>query len=159
MNTNEAMQHYFSNLVGWLELCVSDRGVTSISFIEEPSEPVTKSAHPMMKKLAEELDRYFSGKLTTFSIPVALTAGSPFQRRVWKQLELIPYGETRSYADIARDVGNPRGCRAVGGANGSNPVPIVVPCHRVIKADGSIGGFSSGVHIKRKLLALEGVVL
>jgi methylated-DNA-[protein]-cysteine S-methyltransferase len=159
LNTNKAMQHYFSNLVGWLELCVSDRGVTSISFIEEPSEPVPKSAHPMMKKLEEELVGYFSGKLTTFSIPVALTAGSPFQRRVWKQLELIPYGETRSYADIARDVGNPRGCRAVGGANGSNPVPIVVPCHRVIKADGSIGGFSSGVHIKRKLLALEGVVL
>jgi len=159
LNTNEAMQHYFSNLVGWLELCVSDRGVTSISFIEEPSEPVPKSAHPMMKKLAEELDGYFSGKLTIFSIPVALTVGSPFQRRVWKQLALIPYGETRSYADIARNVGNPLGSRAVGGANGSNPVPIIVPCHRVIKADGSIGGFSSGVHIKRKLLALEGVVL
>ncbi len=159
MNMREYVQHYLTDCVGWLELRVSDRGITSISFIKEPAAPMIGSAHSMMKKLTDELDRYFSGKLTAFSIPVAFTAGSPFQRRVWKQLTLVPYGETRSYADIARGVGNPSASRAVGGANGSNPVPIVIPCHRVIRADGSIGGYSSGIHIKRKLLELEGVVL
>jgi len=107
----------------------------------------------------EELDLYFGKKLKTFSVPLDPASGSVFQRRVWQELIRIPYGETRSYADVAEAVGNSSAARAVGSANGSNCIPILIPCHRVIRADGGIGGYGSGVEIKRKLLELEGVTM
>ena len=103
---------------------------------------------------AVQLVEYFEGKRTAFDLALDL-AGTPFQLEVWRALLAIPYGETRSYADVARAVGRPAAVRAVGAANGANPIAIVVPCHRVIAADGSLGGYGGGLGLKAKLLAME----
>ncbi len=102
-----------------------------------------------------QLDRYFNNTLTRFSLNYAL-AGTPFQRRVWQALARVPYGTTLSYGELARQVGNPRAARAVGMANARNPLPIVIPCHRVIGKNGSLTGFGGGLDVKQQLLALEG---
>ena len=104
--------------------------------------------------VVRELRDYFSGQLHDFFIPLDMQ-GTPFQKIVWQALQTIPYGETRSYADVARLIGKPRACRAVGGANGSNPVPIIVPCHRVIASDGKLIGYGGGLDRKTILLELE----
>ncbi|HEY7201388.1 MAG TPA: methylated-DNA--[protein]-cysteine S-methyltransferase [Candidatus Dormibacteraeota bacterium] len=104
--------------------------------------------------LSEELDAYLRGDLTEFAVPVDLI-GTPFQVSVWRQLQAIPYGEVRSYADIARAIDRPAAVRAVGAANGANPVPIVVPCHRVIGSTGALTGFGAGIEWKLRLLATE----
>lgn len=109
---------------------------------------------PTVDKISVELDEYFAGRLTTFSTPLDLR-GTPFQRSVWEHLLRIPYGEVQSYGDVARTLDRPRASRAVGGAVGANPVPILVPCHRVIAGTGRLGGFGGGLQAKRKLLALE----
>ncbi|MFG2115162.1 methylated-DNA--[protein]-cysteine S-methyltransferase [Streptomyces sp. NPDC048718] len=101
-----------------------------------------------------QLDAYFAGELTEFDLPLHLV-GTPFQLRVWEQLRLIPYGETRTYGELAEALGNPAASRAVGLANGKNPVGIVVPCHRVIGAGGSLTGYGGGLDRKRRLLAFE----
>lgn len=105
-----------------------------------------------------ELLRYFQGEEVQFTIPLDLSDGTAFQQQVWQALQQIPYGQTISYKTLAMMINNPKAVRAVGGANGKNPLPIIIPCHRVIQADGSLGGYSGGVAIKRELLALEGVV-
>jgi methylated-DNA-[protein]-cysteine S-methyltransferase len=110
------------------------------------------------KEVAQQLNKYFAGKIKKFSLPLHLH-GTPFQLLVWKALQKIPYGKTCSYQQLAREVGNPRAMRAVGSANGRNPIPIIIPCHRVIRKNGDIGGYSSGVSIKNWLLAHEGVRL
>jgi O-6-methylguanine DNA methyltransferase len=101
-----------------------------------------------------QLLEYLGGKRTTFDVPLDLR-GTPFQRAVWDALLAIPYGETRSYAEVARAVRKPDAVRAVGTANGSNPVPIIVPCHRVIQSGGKLGGYGGGLDLKRRLLAME----
>jgi methylated-DNA-[protein]-cysteine S-methyltransferase len=101
-----------------------------------------------------QLGEYFAGERAEFDLPLA-PDGTEFQRRVWDELRAIPYGETRSYAEIAREVGRPQAVRAVGTANGSNPLAIVIPCHRVIASDGSLGGYGGGLALKAKLLAME----
>jgi len=101
-----------------------------------------------------QLDAYFAGERETFDVPLAL-AGSPFQLAVWEQLRTIPYGETRTYGELATRLGQPSAARAVGLANGDNPVAVIVPCHRVIGADGSLTGFGGGLERKRILLDLE----
>jgi methylated-DNA-[protein]-cysteine S-methyltransferase len=106
--------------------------------------------------LRDELLGYFAGTRTLFSIPLSDGGATAFQRAVWDALRAIPYGETRSYGDVARAIGQPGAARAVGAACGANPLPIVVPCHRVIAADGSLGGYSAGLKWKRALLRLEG---
>lgn len=105
-----------------------------------------------------ELKEYFSGRRRAFTVPLDLR-GTPFQLRVWKALQRIPYGKTRSYGDIARQVRRPRAFRAVGQANHRNPIAIIVPCHRVIAADGTLGGYGGGLDMKRFLLNLEGAPL
>lgn len=149
------MHYYLARHVGWLELSVTDKGVRSIKFTTAPEPADERPDHPVMKKLVGELDRYFSGRPTKFAVPLDPAVGTPFQKRVWAELTRIPYGETRSYGEIAAALGRPGAARAVGSANRSNCIPIVVPCHRVIKADGGLGGYDSGVEIKRKLLKLE----
>ena len=104
-----------------------------------------------------ELSEYAAGRRTTFDVPMAL-AGSEWQKAVWMELTRIPYGETRSYGEIADSLGRPGAARAVGGANAANNVPLVVPCHRVISADGTLGGFNGGLHLKEKLLKHERLV-
>jgi methylated-DNA-[protein]-cysteine S-methyltransferase len=104
--------------------------------------------------VAEEIRAYFEGKVARFSSPLH-PQGSPFDMKVWEALQRIPLGETRSYQEIAQEVNNPRGCRAIGGANRRNPLPLLIPCHRVIRKDGGLGGFSSGQGIKEWLLRFE----
>lgn len=112
----------------------------------------------VFKDIMDALTGYFAGKPTHFKTPVDLSTGTPFQQRVWRKLIEIPYGEVRTYKWVAKEIGLPKGVRAVGQACGSNPVPIIVPCHRVIRADGSLGGYSSGVALKKELLKLEGLL-
>lgn len=108
-----------------------------------------------LREARRQLEAYFAGELELFDLPVAMH-GTPFQLRVWEALRSIPFGETVSYAEIARRIGNATAVRAVGAANGRNPVPIVVPCHRVIGADGSLTGYGGGIERKKWLLAHEG---
>jgi methylated-DNA-[protein]-cysteine S-methyltransferase len=112
-------------------------------------------APPVLKDAATQLEEYFAGERTEFDIPMELD-GTQFQREVWTELSLIPYGETISYGELARRVGRPKGPRAVGQANGKNPIAIIVPCHRVLASNG-IGGYGGGLPMKRALLAVEGV--
>ena len=105
-----------------------------------------------------QLAEYFAGKRREFDLQLA-PRGTPFQQRVWQALLAIPFGVVRAYGDVARDIGQPLAMRAVGQANGRNPIPIVIPCHRVIASDGTIGGYSSGLNMKHRLLALEGIEL
>jgi len=108
----------------------------------------------LIKRMAEEIEEYFAGKRRSFDIPLSMS-GTDFQRSVWKALQTIPFGETRSYKDIATQIGNPKACRAVGMANNRNPVAIVVPCHRVIGQDGSMTGYAGGISVKEYLLDVE----
>jgi methylated-DNA-[protein]-cysteine S-methyltransferase len=110
--------------------------------------------HGRFGRVVEQLDEFFAGDRRTFDIPLALV-GTDFQRRVWRALQEIPYGQTRTYAEIADAIGAPSAVRAVGGANNRNPIAIVVPCHRVIGADGSLTGFGGGLEAKRWLLDHE----
>lgn len=109
-------------------------------------------------EVRRQLDEYFAGRRQTFDLALA-PEGTSFERSVWTELSRIPFGETRSYAEIARAIGRPGAARAVGRANGANPIPIVVPCHRVIGADGSLTGFGGGLETKSRLLELEGASL
>jgi len=113
-----------------------------------------KASKPILKNTINQLAEYFSGERTDFELELCLS-GTDFQKRVWQGLKEIPYGKTISYGDLATQLNSPGGMRAVGSANGQNPIPIVVPCHRVIAADGSLGGYTGGLNIKRKLLDLE----
>ena len=106
------------------------------------------------RRVSAALERYFAGELREFALPLA-PEGTPFQLRVWAELCRIPYGSTISYAELARRIGEPKAVRAVGAANGANPIAIVVPCHRVIAADGSLGGYGGGLALKARLLAME----
>ena len=108
---------------------------------------------------ARQLQAYADGKAVRFSSRLDFSSGTPFQQKVWRALQTIPRGETRSYAWVARKIGRPRAVRAVGAACGANPIPVIVPCHRVIASDGSIGGFGGGLALKRRLLALESAKL
>ena len=112
------------------------------------------AAHPLLREALEQLEEYFEGKRREFDLPLQLS-GTPFQMRVWRALQAIPYGETRSYGEVARMVGCPKAARAVGAANGANPLAIVVPCHRVIQSDGRLGGYGGGLRLKQFLLDLE----
>jgi methylated-DNA-[protein]-cysteine S-methyltransferase len=110
---------------------------------------------PVLKETASQLDEYFAGERTDFDVRMELD-GTDFQREVWTELTRIPYGETISYGELARRVGRPSAPRAVGQANGRNPIPVIVPCHRVLASNG-IGGYGGGLKVKRQLLAVEGV--
>lgn len=109
---------------------------------------------PIIKKAYEQLSEYFAGARKEFELPLA-PQGTEFQKKVWAELQEIPYGETRSYGEIAAAIGNPKACRAIGGANHNNPIMIMIPCHRVIGANGSMTGYGGGLPIKEYLLELE----
>ena len=118
--------------------------------LQSPETPLLQQAHT-------QLTEYFAGERTSFTLPIAYPFGTPFQHSVWNALRDIPYGETRSYEDIAVAIGNPKAVRAIGQANTRNPILLLVPCHRVINKNGTIGGFGCGVEIKKQLLQLEGL--
>jgi methylated-DNA-[protein]-cysteine S-methyltransferase len=139
--------------VGNLLATRNEQGITSISFDGVPLEEWTRD-DAAFHDLREQLRGYFAKELRVFDLPLA-PRGTPFQLEVWRALGEIPYGETRSYAQVARSIGRPNAIRAVGAANGANPLPIVVPCHRVIGSNGSLTGFGGGLTAKRFLLDLE----
>ncbi len=116
-----------------------------------------RDERPVLTQTKRELDAYFLGKLRTFTMPLA-PHGTDFQKRAWTALTKIPYGETRSYGQQAHSIGSPAAVRAIGAANGKNPIGIIVPCHRVIGANGSLTGYAGGLHNKEFLLKLEGIV-
>lgn len=131
----------------------NERGITSISFRGTEEDDWIRN-DDAFDDVREQLNAYFAKELRIFKLPLA-PRGTPFQLDVWRALRDIPYGETRSYAQIARTIGKPDAIRAVGAANGANPLPIVVPCHRVIGSNGSLTGFGGGLEAKRFLLDLE----
>jgi O-6-methylguanine DNA methyltransferase len=110
-------------------------------------------------KIKADIRRYLNGERVKFKMELDISIGTEFQRLVWRGLLNIPYGKTRSYKQIAENIGCPRASRAVGQANGRNPLPIIFPCHRVINSNGSLGGYSGGIEIKRRLLAIEGIYM
>jgi methylated-DNA-[protein]-cysteine S-methyltransferase len=138
-----------------LRLAASPAGLRAIEF-----DPARSNAgphndgNPVTREAARQLRAYFAGRLREFDLPLD-PEGTEFQKLVWRQVRSIPYGETRSYGEIAVAVGSPRASRAVGAANGANPLPIVVPCHRVIGASGRLVGYGGGLDLKRRLLGLE----
>ena len=158
------MKRYFSKViespVGPLKLVASDGGLTAVLWKDDPParvrlENVTEGEdHPVLLQAERELREYFAGERQRFSVKLDF-AGTPFQRRVWNALLAIPYGETRSYGRLAREIGYPSAARAVGAANGRNPISIVVPCHRVLGSNGQLTGFAGGLGTKARLLALE----
>jgi methylated-DNA-[protein]-cysteine S-methyltransferase len=141
--------------IGPLTLVSDGEWLVGVHF-EDWSPPVgtLRIADTVLTAAARQLDAYFIGRLRTFDLPLA-PAGTPFQQRVWSALRDIPFGETRSYGHLAKVIGKPSAMRAVGAANGRNPIAIVVPCHRVIGADGSLTGFGGGIERKKFLLGLE----
>ena len=112
---------------------------------------------PLIKEAAAQLNAYLSGRKKDFDLPL-MPAGTPFMQKVWKALQTIPYGKTVSYKDIAVAIGSPQACRAVGLANNKNPLPIFIPCHRVIGKNGNLIGYGGGLSIKKKLLSIEGAL-
>ena len=116
----------------------------------------TTPAPERLTRVVEQLDAYFRGELREFDLALA-PGGTPFQQRVWDELRRVPYGGTVTYRELAARVGRPAAARAAGRANATNPLPVVIPCHRVVGADGSLTGYAGGIHFKRSLLSLEGV--
>ena len=174
-------------MVEWTEVCVvddlvvrvvaSNLGLRAINFrLSDPIQgernvsgsgnagrnalgtaSVRNDANPVAKETARQLQAYFAARLRRFDLTLDML-GTEFQKRVWRELEAIPYGETRSYRQIAQTIGSPLAVRAVGAANCANPIPIVIPCHRVIGAGGKLVGYGGGLPLKKRLLALEGSV-
>lgn len=163
----------FESSFGWVGVAKSDQGLTRVTF-GAPTEvaikdrlrngshgkrglyPLTRNAlDPELLEATELLTKYFNGVPVNFDIKLDLSVGTPFQQHVWKTAFQIPYGQDQSYGWIAREIGNPKAVRAVGGAMGANPLAIIVPCHRVLRSDGGLGGYAGGLHWKRKLLAME----
>ena len=151
---------HVSSPVGTLKLVASDRGLAAILWENDREDRVRLGAmaeqpdHPVLAETVLQLSEYFAGTRTRFDLPLDFH-GTDFQKSVWAALLTIPPGETRTYAEIAAQVGRPSACRAVGAANGKNPISIIAPCHRVIGSDGSLTGFAGGLEGKQYLLDLE----
>ncbi|HEN8710763.1 TPA: methylated-DNA--[protein]-cysteine S-methyltransferase [Pseudomonas putida] len=147
--------------VGTLTLVARGERLAAVLWEEERENRVRlgevhrDDQQPILREAARQLEEYFAGKRQLFELALDF-AGTAFQRQVWAALLTIPFGQTRSYSDIARQIGNPSAVRAVGAANGRNPISIIAPCHRVIGASGSLTGFAGGLTAKQYLLALEG---
>ena len=148
-----------SPVFGTIVVTVDDDGAVSrVTFSDEPAGGAGSNgrhADEPMSDIEREIHLYLAGELTAFRLPYR-AAGTPFQQAVWEQLRAIPYGTTATYGQIAARIGRPGAARAVGGACGANPVPLIIPCHRAVAAGGGLGGFTSGVWRKRLLIAIEG---
>jgi methylated-DNA-[protein]-cysteine S-methyltransferase len=149
----ETLKAYYASPIGTVEIVGTAESVLALNFVEgEPKDDSRLSG--CLKACVEQIDEYFKGNRKEFSLPLK-TEGTEFQQKVWRQLERIPYGEVASYGEVARAIGKPTACRAVGTANHSNPIAIIIPCHRVIGADGSLTGYGGGLWRKEWLLNLE----
>jgi methylated-DNA-[protein]-cysteine S-methyltransferase len=155
-----------STPAGWSGVLATDSGLVAITLPQKTEAQARRAlgekpsgAAPTQERfrdLAHSLETYFNGTRTDFTDALDLSGASPFERRVWETARLIPYGETRSYGWLASKLGQPGAARAVGQALGRNPLPIIVPCHRVVAGDGGLGGYSGGIEVKKWLLKLEG---
>jgi len=150
------MQEYYDvcpSPLGNIYIIFNSRGIKRVCLSKEKFEK-GKYKHKKNEEARKQLQEYFHGKRRKFSLPLCLE-GTPFQKKVWNALQKIPYGETCFYQQIAEEIGKPKASRAVGNAIGANPLPIIIPCHRVIKKNGELGGYSGGEGIKEKLLKHE----
>ena len=167
------MQQIYYTVYPWkfgdLFLASTERGLSNIEFSRVKSEKEfvaffrdkfqISTNEQVFKNLIQKLDLYFKGQTVVFDDPIDLLWGTLFQRKVWNQVKQIPYGQTRTYGQIAAQLNQPKASRAVGAANGVNPIPIIIPCHRVVQTNGKLGGYSGGLDIKDELLRLERVVI
>ena len=161
MNGKQTVRNYLvvASPVGKLRLVASEKGLVAIDVRNNSTQVVTApnaSAEAILIKTKKQLEQYFAGKRTSFDVALDLV-GTEFQVQAWRALRRIPFGKTISYGQQASNIKKPKAFRAVGSANGKNPIPIIVPCHRVVASDGSLGGYSLGLKMKKQLLALEGV--
>lgn len=152
---------YYNSPVGWLQLQASGNELQSLLFCETekhkailPGEKITQPVSPVLKETVKQLNAYFKGELIHFSIRLS-PSGTVFQQTVWKALQQIPFGRTVSYLDLSKNISNPKAIRAVGTANGSNPIAIIIPCHRVIGSSGEMVGYGGDLWRKKWLLAHE----
>lgn len=150
MQTYRACHH---SQIGPLEVVGNQKGILTIIFGADEFE-TDRNLPAIMTECLRQLTDYFKGRRRKFSVPLVLE-GTDFQKAVWRQLQKIPFGQTASYGDVARAVGSPRACRAVGNANNKNPIPLIIPCHRVIGSDGKLVGFGGGIWRKEWLLEHE----
>lgn len=155
---NSAYHFGLETPIGFITLVEEGDAVTQLHFGTFFSGIAEQRETPLLQEAAHQLTAYFQGQLRDFSLPLQ-PKGTTFQRSVWEQLQRIPYGQTCSYGDIARACGNPKASRAVGMANNRNPISIIIPCHRVIGADGKLVGYGGGLDIKIRLLELEKTTL
>jgi methylated-DNA-[protein]-cysteine S-methyltransferase len=165
-NRETSTRHVYKTMnspIGKLTLVASDRGLAAILWENDRPARVRLNIeaedpqHPVLVEAERQLEEYFDGRRKNFALALA-PAGTAFQRRVWSALLTIPFGETRSYGEIAKQIGRPTAARAVGAANGRNPLSIIAPCHRVIGSTGKLTGFAGGLDIKAQLLLMEGAV-
>jgi methylated-DNA-[protein]-cysteine S-methyltransferase len=162
--TKEWMVFLAETPVGSLKLFFTDRGLAALEFagkgaaLAPEQDKLPADLKPHIEAAKREIIAYFNGTRTDFSGLTLDPHGTPFQLRVWQELRRIAWGQAISYGELARRVGNPKASRAVGQANAVNPIPLIIPCHRVIAADGSLGGYSSGLERKRWLLQHEGAI-
>jgi methylated-DNA-[protein]-cysteine S-methyltransferase len=145
---------YYDTTIGKIGIVENDIAITYVYFGESIPNEIKIIETPLLKMAGQQLTEYLSGNRTTFDLPLA-PQGTEFQQKVWRALQEIPYGKTCSYKDIANTVGNIKACRAVGMANNRNPIPLFIPCHRVIGANGKLVGYAGGLDVKAKLLNLE----
>jgi len=146
--------YYYNSPIGTIKIVCDEEFLLEMNFVDKAFDNPKKYSK-IISTCKEQLDEYFSGRLKKFTIAMKIEKGTAFQKTVWKALKSIPYGETRSYKDIAIKIGNPRAVRAVGGANNKNPIGIVIPCHRVIGSSGKLVGYAGGLDKKEMLLKIE----
>lgn len=145
---------FYNSFLGNLQICSTTKGICAIKFVSECETYLSDYQHPYLKAAKYYLDAFFAKKNPKCTFPLDLN-GTPFQHKVWNALLQIPFGETRTYQQIAIAIGNPKAARAVGMANHRNPIPIVIPCHRVIGSNVELVGYADGLELKQKLLDFE----
>lgn len=154
---SEEYRAYYHSPIGWIRITGTEEGIASLYFVEDP-ETSAGEIPPCLQECVRQLEEYFQGQRRAFSLKL-LPRGTEFQQRVWAQLLKVPYGSTASYRDIALALGDADAVRAVGSANGKNPISIIIPCHRIIGSDGKLIGYGGGVWRKEWLLRHERGVL
>jgi methylated-DNA-[protein]-cysteine S-methyltransferase len=154
MSADESSVHIVQSPVGLLRLTATDAALTGV-WLNAEGVPSDGAPTELLAEVEQQLAAYFARRLTQFDLPLALN-GTPFQHDVWTTLQTIPFGMTWSYAELAERIGRPAAVRAVGAANGQNPIPLIIPCHRVIGKDGTLTGFGGGIEMKAWLLRHEG---
>lgn len=155
------MAEYYFQKEGFPTLHIQCQGgqITAVDWVRtrrrEQGQHGSAEERRLLRQVKQDLSRYFAGKVVAFDWPLQWPEATPFQRSVWRSLQTVPYGETRPYQWLAKEIGNERAVRAVGSANGANPFSLIVPCHRIVRKNGALGGYAAGTALKTRLLELE----